>query len=381
MFPRIFLPLALASLLGACGDESVRGVGDAEIIVGTHMDQSGALRAASAAALNGLGMALDEANTNGGVHGRAIRLLVRDNAGDPNQAETAVHALVVEEQAFAILAPFGTKAVTAAIAGTVDSGALHLFPLTVAREAFDPVHPLKFAFLAPYAEIVREAVRYLVHERHLGRIAVLYRADAFGEDVRRGAESELRAQGLFPAGVVSFPPGAENLSAEIESLKMKDVDGIVFAGLADESVAAMRAVRALGWDVAVIGSPASYVREVAESPEAETMLAVAQIPIPYPDDANPDLRAWIKRYEDRYGAQATAEALAAYAAGRMFVAALEAAGRELTAESFAAALEGMGEWSPDNLGIAPLDYTAADHLGARAAFIIEASHGRWVRIK
>ena len=124
--------------------QAAQGVLAHEVIIGTHVDLSGPLAPWGVAVKNGLTLALEEANRAGGVNGRTIRLIVKDDVYDPAQAASAVRQLVSQERVFAILSPLGTHTVTASLQEALSRGVLYLFPLTAsaddARAAALPLH-------------------------------------------------------------------------------------------------------------------------------------------------------------------------------------------------------------------------------------------------
>ena len=71
--------------------------------VGVFLPLKGTASEAGRSALNGLILAAEEATANGGVHGQPIRLVVRDTKSEPDQAESAVHDLVKEDEAVALI--------------------------------------------------------------------------------------------------------------------------------------------------------------------------------------------------------------------------------------------------------------------------------------
>ena len=83
------LALALgAAVAGAASTAAaqVQGVGDDEIVLGSHQDLSGPINFFGVPMKNGLEMAADEINAAGGIHGRMIRIIVEDSAYDPKKA-------------------------------------------------------------------------------------------------------------------------------------------------------------------------------------------------------------------------------------------------------------------------------------------------------
>ena len=128
-----------------------------EIVVGTAQDLSGPIVSLSKPAVNGMRMRIDEVNAAGGVQGRKLRLVVEDHGYDPKKAVLAAQKLVQQDKIFAALGSIGTPTAMAAMPIYLDDKVAHLFPLTGAREMFEPLHALKYSFSAPYYDQIRSA--------------------------------------------------------------------------------------------------------------------------------------------------------------------------------------------------------------------------------
>jgi branched-chain amino acid transport system substrate-binding protein len=379
---RIAAPLALL-LLGsaACSDEAARGVSETEIVIGTHQDLSGPKSAWGIPLRDGLKMAIDEANSAGGINGRTIRLIVEDSGYDPQRAANAVEKLVSSDNVFAVIAPLGTPTIVPTMPLALQRGALHLFPYTVSEEAYRPFHQLKFAVFPPYETMIRAGVSHFIEEKGARRIGLLFQDDDYGISVRRGLETELEERGMVLTAIENYARDVTDFSGRINSLHSAGLDLLVVAAVAPDVKTIMHAIKAIGWNVAVLGTQACYMPEVASQGEAvDGFYAMGQVAIPYPDDPNPLIRAWIRAFEERFGSAANVQALEGYVLGRLFLAGLEAAGRNVTPENFAEAMEAMQPYTIKGFGVAPFDFTPSDHLGVKDGFIAQIDGGRWVTI-
>ena len=110
-----FLTVSVTSAGAQPATAPAQGVFAQEIVIGTHVDLSGPLAPWGKAVSNGLTLAIEEANSKGGVNGRTVRLIVKDDAYDQTQAASAVRQLVTQDRVFAILSPLGTHTVTSSL--------------------------------------------------------------------------------------------------------------------------------------------------------------------------------------------------------------------------------------------------------------------------
>src|SRR5262249_34935535 len=132
--------LLLAASLAA-GAQSP-GISKTEITVGTIQDLSGPIAAYGKQARNGLQMRADELNQSSGVNGRKTKLVVEDHGYDPRRALLSAQKLVTQDKVFAILGPLGTAQNMAVMPFQFERGVINFFPLTGAREMFEPFHKL-----------------------------------------------------------------------------------------------------------------------------------------------------------------------------------------------------------------------------------------------
>ncbi len=100
--------------------------------------------------------------------------------------------------------------------------------------------------------------------------------------------------------------------------------------------------------------------------------------MPYEDDPNPVIAKWVEDYKNAYGLAPSSLALAAYLDTWLLRDALEIVGENLTPETLAKALEDMPPYVHPDFGGVPVDFDAANHLGANRIFLARAENGRWV---
>ena len=134
---------ALAALPATVLAQSTRGVSKTEIVVGSVQDLSGPLVSFGKPVRDGMVMRVDQTNEAGGVHGRKIRLVVEDAGYDTRKSVLAADKLINTNKIFAMIGTLGTAPAVATIDAVIDSGALHLFPLTAHHAMFDPLHALR----------------------------------------------------------------------------------------------------------------------------------------------------------------------------------------------------------------------------------------------
>jgi len=376
--PVIATALVLATIAGLCGAaKAAQGVTGNEIVIGTHADLSGPLRNWGIAVRNGIEMALEEANEAGGIDGRQLRLIVKNDGHDSAIAAAAVRDLIETDQVFAILSPMGTPTSSAAAAEAISRDTLYLFPLAPAEQTPELQSPYLFALTQPLDEAVAGGLRSVMLLRTGANVGVLASDDMFGRAVRHGAVRQLAATGLRPSADVSFARGAADYGFAMRWLREQGTDIIVLGAVGEEVIAILQAARAMRWQPIFLCPSSCYTPELAAmgGEIVEGLYAVGQIPIPYPND--PQLGPWTRHYEARFGTIASKEALTAWRNTRLFLTALGQAGRIPTQQSVRHALETLPPWIDPMIGGEPVRFTPEDHLGQHQGFLARVRGGRW----
>jgi branched-chain amino acid transport system substrate-binding protein len=378
---RVALALGIAVALGAAS-KAPPGVTPSEIVVGTHVDLSGPLSQEGTAVRNGLITAFDEVNAAGGVNGRKLRLIVADNDYSPKKAMAVVKTFIERDHVLAVLCPVGTPPVAKTMPLVLNSGTLHLFPFTPAADTYVPMQPLEFVIDLPVVEQIAVGLHAILAGRGSLKVGVLYGDDALGAAALNGAVNELAAHNTRPVAIASYRPGDLNFTAALANLRGAGAEIVVLGGVPQDAIFAMQQAAAADWFPTFLCGSACYVPELPMlgGRAVSGLYAVATTPIPYPDDKDPKLRAWVRRYEQRFGTVASQQAFRAYLDARLFVEALRRAGSNVTPRRVARALEVITPWRDPVYGGVPVVFAPRNHVGLRTGFLAQVRNGRWTTL-
>ena len=93
----------------------------------------------------------------------------------------------------------------------------------------------------------------------------------------------------------------------------------------------------------------------------------------------PEVKAWAENYQAKTGEPAGTAAILGYGAANTLIKALEAAGKDLTSESFQKGMESL-EFTDVISGDVPVKYGPDDHQGGDLIFISQIQGGKWIEI-
>lgn len=372
------ITVATLALLAATPALAQQGVSPTEILIGTAQDLSGPIVSLSKPAVNGMRMRIDEVNAAGGVNGRKLRLVVEDHGYDPKKAVLAAQKMVQQDKIFAALGSIGTPTAMAAMPIYLDNKVAHLFPLTGARQMFEPLHDLKYSFSAPYYEQIRAAMKRVIRDKNLKKICTIYQDDDFGLEVMQGGEHALKDLGMTYAEKTTYKRGATDFSSQVQKMKEAGCDGVVMGTIIRETIGTIATARRLDWNPQFVGTTASYFDIIHKLGGAAVngFYSACTINYPYEDDKSEKVRAWFAGYKDKYKEDPTVLSAYGYVLTDLFIAAVTKAGKDLTPDTLAKALASLSV-PADFLGGDEQKFSPTKHLGSDRAMLCQIQDGKW----
>jgi len=341
---RIGLALAVAAATAVASAQKKYdpGATDTEIKIGQTKPYSGPASAYSSAGKVQLGL-FEKINSEGGIHGRRIKLISLDDAFTPPKTVEQTRKLVEQEQVLIVFNSNGTAANSAVQKYLNAKGIPQLFVSSGASKFADPKNfRWTMGWLPSYYSEARAYAHYILHHRANAKIGVLYQNDDFGKDYLNGLHDGLgeQAKRLIVAEA-SYELSDPTVDSQIVSLKGSGADTFVNITTAKFAAQAIRKAYDIGWTplqfVAVTGSSVGQVMVPAGVHRAVGAITVGFVKDPTDPqwDNDPAMREWrafmTKYYPD--GDQTDWYNVYAYAAAQTLVQVLKQCGDDLTHEN------------------------------------------------
>ena len=339
-------PLSVAALVVAGGlalaaGQYGPGASDAEIKIGNTMPYSGP---ASPYGTIGKSEAAYFAmiNEQGGIHGRKINFISRDDSYSPPKTVELVRKLVEQDGVLALFQTFGTAPNSAIREYLNDNKVPQLFVRTGASKWNDPKHyPWTMGWQPSYQIEGRIYARYILKNIPAAKIAVLYQNDDFGKDYLIGLRDGLgdKADGMIVASQ-SYETTDATIHSQIVSLQTSGANVLLTVALPKFAAQTIRKIYEIGWKPTHILSSVSNSVGLVMRP-AGPEKSVGIISATYgKDPTDPQWQdtleynewlAWMKKYNTS-GNVADADTVYGYSAAQTMVAVLKACGDNLTRE-------------------------------------------------
>jgi len=378
---RTLIPLVgVIGLVMACGVASAQqqGVTKDEIRIGTIQDLSGPLAAYGKQARNGMQLAVDELNEQGSVQGRKLKLFVEDSGYDPKKAVLAAQKLVNQDKIFIMAGHIGTAQNMAAMPVQFEKNVVNFFPITAAREMYEPLNRLKYSFAATYYDQVRIALPKMIKEKGAKRVCTIYQDDEFGLEVQRGAEAGLKVAGMELTEKTSYKRGATDFSSQVAKMKAANCDLVVLGTIVRETIGTVGEARKTGFNPTFLGTSAAYtdlIHKLGGKP-MDGVYATMTVQNPYTDEQSQPLRFWANKYKTKFNEDPTVFSVYGYEIIQAFVQAANKAGPGLTTDSFVKAMD-SSTFEPDMFGSPKMTFSATKRLGNDQSRLSQIVDGKW----
>ena len=224
------------------------GASDAEIKLGNTMPYSG-----PASAYGAIGKAevafFNMINEQGGINGRRINFITRDDGYSPPKTVELVRKMVEEDQVLALFNTLGTPPNTAIQAYANDNKVPQLFVATGADKWNDPKnHPWTMGWQPSYRIEARIYGRYILANQPNAKIAVLYQNDDFGKDYLIGLREALGAKAdAMIVATKTYETTDPTVDSQTVSLQGSGADTLLTAATPKFAAQAIRKVFDIGW--------------------------------------------------------------------------------------------------------------------------------------
>ncbi len=355
-----------------------QGVSKDTLTLGSIQDLSGPLAGFGKQDRMGILLAVDEINEQGGINGRKVVMKIEDSGYDPKRAVLAAQKLVNQDKIFAMIAHIGTAQNLAAMPVQFSKNVVNFFPVTAAREMFEPLHPLKYAFAATYYDQIRLALPKMVKDKNAKAVCAIYQDDESGLEVFRGAEAGLKTLGMDFTEKTTYKRGATDFSSQVARMKGANCDLVVLGTIIRETVGTISEARKTGFNPVFLGSSAAYTDLIHKlgGPAMNGLYATMTAQHPYLDEASQPIRFWANKYKTKFNEDPTVFSVYGYQAMMHFASAASKAGNNLTTESFIKAMDSMSIPS-DIFGSPAMTFSSKKRLGNDTSRLSQIQDGRW----
>jgi len=323
MFSSMWKIGAVGLLIGAMGLFISGCAKNEPIRVGFVADLTGKQAELGVQERNGVQLAVDKINASGGVAGRQIELIIRDDLGVPEVAKKVDRELI--DAGVVAIIGHATSAQTVAGLEVTNPARVVLLGPTISSPALTGKYEYFFRVYPTFSNSAQAFAKHIYQNRKLTKLAIIYDTDnaAFSKTYRNIFAGKYLALGGILTDDVSFSSAAKtNIDLLLPKLRAGNPAGILMIAADVDAALIAQRIRLTGWQVPLFSSAWAQTAtliynggKAVEGMELEQAYALSS--------QAPDFLDFKKRYQDRYGDFPSFGAAYGYEAAEVLAAALQ----------------------------------------------------------
>jgi branched-chain amino acid transport system substrate-binding protein len=345
------------------------GVSATEIKLGITIPMTGAASPGYNKVPGAMKAYFDYVNANGGVNGRKITLVVKDDQYVPTQAVSKTNELILKDKVFALVSPLGT-ANNKAVAASVNPGRRGV-PVLFVNTGFSGFadakkYPTTYTLLPSYVMEAKIMGEYIKDNFAGKTIGLVYQDDDFGSDALAG----FKQAGVKFATTVGYASGSQSATTAagwVTKLKAANCDVVILFGVSSATAAGLGTAAAMKyapqWILGSVGGDATTIT-ASGVPAGVLFNAVGASFLPATTDTADE---YVSLFSGIYAKAVPGSAfdnnvLVGMNSAFVAVQALKAAGKNPTRKSLMAAINSKGSTFA-SAALLPLNYSSTSRVG------------------
>lgn len=387
---RRYLVLAMLLLVSICLPEAifaankVPGVTDDEVVIGITVPMSGPAALWSAMGIGNLAWA-QHINDQGGIHGRKIKVILKDDGYNPTRALTNLEEM--KNDVFAYGCVIGSAIANASKDFLLESKIpvvhVHANPRMWVGV---PPEKMRHIFIA-YPDYVDEAeaiTQFAVNDVGVKKIALFGQNDDWGKSAKEGVErgmKKLAGKAEF-VGFVPYEITERALGSHAMRLKQTAADAVIIYAAPTQAALILKEMAKVGYRPKIftanpLGDPLMY-KIAGKLWEGAYPAVSGNVSIPGVEPIGDKVANILINKQKKL---AGLKFLGVTGATTMMLIAegLRRAGRNLTRESFIEAMMSLKDFRPEGMG-GPITFGPKRHHGLNAIRMTHAENGKHVPV-
>ncbi len=362
------------------------GLTSSSIKIGTHMPLTGVAAPGYSEIPVGAKAYFDYLNDQGGINGRTIEYLVRDDGYNPTNTTNVTNQLVLQDKVFSMIQGLGTPTHSAVLDFLDENDVPDLFVSSGALAWNQPdKYPNTFGWQPDYTVEGKVMGKYIADNMPNAKVGLFLQGDDFGRDGAAGVKQFLSNQIVQE---VTYTSGNTDVSPQIQQLKASGAD--VVLGFNVPAYTALSQLQGLGagLQAAVVllrRRPGRQPRRRAAQPLLQGQrdrpgAARGHLHHRLPQRQRQDRRPVGPALDEGLAGQGRRQAahelpdLYGMAGAYTFAQTVAAAGKDLTREGLVKALEAKGG-KFQGPALAPFDYSKDSHRGISGVKVVQVKSG------
>lgn len=346
------------------------GISATEIKIGAHLPLTGPASPGYKDVGPAIKAYFDYVNSNGGINGRQVNFIYKDDKYDPAQTKRVVSSLLLQDRVFAIMSGLGTATHSTVVRDLNRRGVPDLMVLSGYSAFADPKkNPTTFPGLPSYIVEAKVMAKFISETDALKskKACLLYQDDDFGRDARKGFTAAgytfAASQGYNAALLASA-----GVRTQIAALAAAKCELVVVFGVTAATANAIGTAKALGFNPEWLASSVGADKKTLDDlgvPKALLTGVYSPNVLPAPEDTADPYIGLISKILTDAKVPVTSYTIAGVNNAYLVAQAIKAAGKNLTRKKLLAAMKRASTFKT----AAKVPYDGATQQGYAGFFI------------
>ncbi|AEE90591.1 Extracellular ligand-binding receptor [Tepidanaerobacter acetatoxydans Re1] len=324
----LFIIMLTAALLSGCSqnqsekspDTSQPAKADETIKIGTIGPLTGNIATYGLSTKNGVEIAVEEFNQNGGINGKPIKLISEDTRGEQTEAANAASKLIEQDKVVAIVG--GVISSETLTAGPIANDAKVVMISSSSTAAGVPEIG-DYIFRNCLSDEVQaiQLAEYAVKELGLKKFAIMFTNNDYGLSLKEAFEAKAKELAGITA-IETYNDGEKDFRAQLTKIKGTNPDALYIAGYYTEAAKIAQQAKDQGLNVQILGADGFYSPVLLELGGDAVEGAVFTAGF-FTDDPSENTQNFVKVYKEKFNSEPDMFAAQAYDATMILLTAIK----------------------------------------------------------
>ena len=322
-------------------------------------------------------LAIEKVNADGGVLGRPVELVLEDSKGDPKEAVELAKKMGDDSSICAVLGPM-TSSEAIACAPVFEEYTMVEMAPCASNNQYAPMSEYAFTVAGKMEAEQPYLVERAIHE-YLGAksVGVIWVNNDWGSSAFQSTKDGCDEFGITITDDESFVTGEKDFTAILTKIRQTNPEYLVLITQAADGALILSQVKAMGWDIPVVGAGSMYSDQVIllAGDAANGLVASAGFFL-----SKDDATAWdyATKFYDGAGFYPTTHGPLSYDAALLVCGAINKAGTT-DRQAVRDALASITDAEVDGLLAKPYKFTEDEDI-VRAYCLVQIVDGKWTKI-
>lgn len=314
--------ILLSGIFSACKDSGSEN----EILIGEFASLTGDKATFGQSSHNGLTLAVEEINNQGGVLGKQIKLVAEDDQGKTNEVQTVVQKLINRDKVVAIVGEVASSLSLAAAPICQQSNIPMVTPASTNPEVTNVGdYIFRVCFIDPFQATVMS--KFALNSMKVKKVALLVdQKNAYSTGLAENFKRVFTEMGGEIVAEQKYSAGDKDFKAQLTSLKAANPEAIFIPGYYTELNLISIQAREIGITVPLFGGDGWESEKLLEGKAKDALEGCFFSTHVSIEDPNPKIQNFITKYKEKYGSTPDAMAFLSYDAGMILFDAIKRAG-------------------------------------------------------